>query len=273
LHFHNHTVDSVRQQVPAEDDVFKTATRIVRWHYQWIVLHEFLPFMVGQELVRELLESGPKLCRFDRRPFIPVEFSDGAYRFGHAQIRETYNVNKALRGVPLFPYLVGVCSVSSEREVDWRLFFQFEGMEPPQASRRIGPQLVPSLMRLPEALVGKPSRPEFTSLASRDLYRGHSVGLPSGEAVARNLGLVPCTTASSESNETPLWLYVLTEAASQQAGERLGEVGGRIVAEVVFELLRLDPTSFLVREDWRPEFANANGQFGIADLLRFAQVA
>jgi hypothetical protein len=273
LHFHNRTVDTVRKQGVLEADVFETATRMVRWHYQWIVCHEFLPLMVGGELVRELLESGPKLCRFERRPFIPVEFSDGAYRFGHAQIRETYDLNQRSRSVPLFPDLVGICPVSPDREVDWKLFFQFEGEDPPQASRRIGPQLVSSLMHLPEALVGKTSRQEFSSLASRDLYRGHSVGLPSGEAVARNLGLLPCTSAGGQSDETPLWLYVLAEAASQHKGERLGEVGGRIVAEVVLELLRLDPTAFLIHEGWRPDFADASGQFGIADLLRFGGVA
>src|SRR5256885_730686 len=74
LHFHNRTVDTARKQDVVEDDVLGITTRIVRWHYQWIVLHEFLPLMVGQELVRELLESGPKLCRFDRRPFNPLNF-------------------------------------------------------------------------------------------------------------------------------------------------------------------------------------------------------
>jgi len=42
---------------------------------------------VGEGLTAELLANGPKLCRFAGKPFIPVEFSDGAYRFGHAQYR------------------------------------------------------------------------------------------------------------------------------------------------------------------------------------------
>jgi hypothetical protein len=67
-------------------------------------------------------------------------------------------------------------------------------------------------------------------------------------------------------------LYVLAEAEVQHKGEYLGEVGGRIVAEVIFELLREDPTSFLNSPDWRPELAEANGGFGITRLLRFAGV-
>src|SRR6516162_11082840 len=146
LHFHNRVVDRIREAGARPDEVFDRAARMVRWHYQWIVLHEFLPLSVGDELVSELLGSGPKVCRFEGRPFIPVEFSDGAYRFGHAQIRATYDVNSSLRGVPIFPALVGICPVTKERRVDWKLFFAFEGEAPPQASRRISPKLVPALM-------------------------------------------------------------------------------------------------------------------------------
>lgn len=278
LHFHNRIVDRLRGEKINAADVFEKARQMVRRHYQWIVLHEFLPLSVGQELVAELLESGSKLCRFSGKAFIPVEFSDGAYRFGHAQIRETYSVNSSLRDIPIFPDLVGICSVTEERQIDWKLFFEFEDEQPPQASRRIGPQLVSALMRLPKALVGKTPRPEFSSLASRDLYRGRSVALPSGEAVAKALGLTPCTATELRAedaswSETPLWLYVLAEAEVQQNGEHLGEVGGRIVAEVIFELLRQDPTSCLSDPTWQPELANTNGRFGIADLLKYAEVA
>jgi hypothetical protein len=277
LHFHNRVVDRLREAGANGDQVFDCAARLVRWHYQWIVLHEFLPLSVGDDLVAELLESGSKLCRFEGRPFIPVEFSDGAYRYGHAQIRDVYDVNHDLRAVPIFPALLGICPVTPERRVDWKLFFTFENSDPPQASRRIGPQLVPALMRLPEALVGPTPRPEFSSLAARDLYRGRSVSLPSGEAVARAMGLNPCVVTESKSvdaslSETPLWLYVLAEAEVQHNGEYLGEVGGRVVAEVILELLRRDPTSFLSNPGWRPEFAAAGGKFGIADLLNFAGV-
>ena len=277
LHFHNLVVDRLRDRGVRPQEVFDQASRMVRWHYQWIVLHEFLPLSVGQDLFAELLKSGPKVCDFEGKPFIPVEFSDGAYRFGHAQICDAYDVNANLRGVPIFPELVGICPVTPERRVDWKLLFQFENSGLPQPSRRIGPQLVSALMRLPEALVGQTPRPEFSSLAARDLYRGGSVALPSGEAIARALGIEPCTarelkTTDAAWSETPLWLYVLAEAEAQHNGEYLGDVGGRIVAEVIFELLRHDPTSFMSTPGWRPELAGGAGKFGIAELLRYAQV-
>ena len=104
------------------------------------------------------------------------------------------------------------------------------------------------------------------------------MALPSGESIARALGLAPCIATDlkathSNWSETPLWLYVLAEAEIQQNGERLGEVGGRIVAEVIFALLRHDPTSFLSDPKWQPELAGPEGKFGIADLLKYSDVA
>jgi Animal haem peroxidase len=278
LHFHNRIVDRLRGDGVKADEVFDRSARIVRTHYQWIVLHEFLPLTVGEDLMSEIQESGAKICRFERRPFIPVEFSDAAYRFGHAQIRDKYDVNDGLRDAPLFPDLVGICPVTPERRVDWRKMFRFNNVKAPQPSRRLSPQLVPALMRLPEALVGHTERPELSSFASRDLYRGHGVELPCGEVVARAMGLEPCSarelqTAHSElSGGTPLWLYVLGEAEAQHKGEFLGEVGGRIVGEVIFELLRHDPDSILHRPGWTPELADDKAGFGIADLLTCAGV-
>lgn len=43
--------------------------------------------------------------------------------------------------------------------------------------------------------------------------------------------------------ETPLWYYVLKESEVQRNGDRLGEVGGRIVGEVLVDLLDHDPSS------------------------------
>ena len=46
-------------------------------------------------------------------------------------------------------------------------------------------------------------------------------------------------------SNTPLWYYVLAESRAVNDGERLGPVGGRIVAETLIGLLRADPTSYL----------------------------
>jgi hypothetical protein len=62
-------------------------------------------------------------------------------------------------------------------------------------------------------LTGTSEVEAFHSLAVRDLERGHSVGLPSGEAVARHLGDTPLTAAEIGAaqagwhGETPLWYF------------------------------------------------------------------
>src|SRR5438132_2892534 len=93
LKFHDRIVDLLREEGVRSSDVFNEARRLVRWHYQWIVVHEFLPLSVGEALMDNLLTNGPKFYTYDEYPFIPVEFADAAYRFGHSQIRTIYTLN------------------------------------------------------------------------------------------------------------------------------------------------------------------------------------
>jgi hypothetical protein len=65
--------------------VFAEAQRVVRWHYQWLLVHEFLPATVGQGVVDDVLQNGRKHYRWRNDPFIPVEFSVATYRFGHSR--------------------------------------------------------------------------------------------------------------------------------------------------------------------------------------------
>jgi hypothetical protein len=68
--------------------------------------------------------------------------------------------------------------------------------------------------------------------------------------------------------DAPLWLYVLREAAARENGERLGEVGGRIVGEVLYGLIQADPESYLAAEPgWKPTLPSRDGAFGLVDVL------
>jgi hypothetical protein len=75
--------------------------------------------------------------------------------------------------------------------------------------------------------------------------------------------------------ETPLWFYILKEAEVRNGGEHLGDVGGRIVAEVLLSLIDADANSYRNADtDWKPTLPGMQeGDFTIADLLRFAHVA
>jgi heme peroxidase len=279
LKFHNAVVDAVRAAgATPREEVFAEAQRLVCWHYQWIVTREFLPLTVGQPLLDELLASGPRFYSSEAAPVIPVEFADAAYRFAHSQIRASYRLNAHASG-RVFPECAGACPVPDAHALDWRLFFRLDAATPPQASKRIGPQLAHTLMALPESVTGESDIPEHHSLAVRDLLRGRALDLPSGEAVALAMGEAPLTAeevglgALGWRGETPLWYYVLREAEVRNRGEYLGPVGGRIVAEVLLGLLDGDAGSYRnAPEEWRPVLPAARvDDFTMADMLRFAR--
>ena len=126
MKFHNAVLDG-----PANGD-FEEAQRLVRWHYQWIILHEFLPRTCGEDTVERVVEDGRQFFRFKDEPYMPVEFSVAAYRFGHSQVRSFYRVNPGF-AAPLFPQdpagpldggdLRGRQPVTANRAVDWKGFF------------------------------------------------------------------------------------------------------------------------------------------------------
>ena len=93
LKAHNAFVDEARLAGASNDRVFDEAARQLRWNYQWIVLNEFLPALVGQTLADQVLREGPHWFRPEHGGFIPLEFADAAYRYGHSQIRHRYQLN------------------------------------------------------------------------------------------------------------------------------------------------------------------------------------
>ena len=247
---------------------FEQARRAVTWHYQHVILREFLPGLIGAELTTELLAGGSRLYRMDGEPFIPFEFADAAYRYGHAQIRDRYQVNDRLGPLPVFPDLVGFRPVTLERVVDWTLQIDVAGHPAAQRAKRIDARLPAALIALPTRISGSEPGTDYASLANRDLQRGQAVGLASGEAIARRLGVRPLDVAQlglaerGWAGETPLWLYILKEAEVLHRGEQLGPVGGRVVGEVLVGIIDADAESFRsVDPGWQPTLP------GLADIL------
>ena len=96
-------MDRLREDGVEEAEVFEDARRATTWHYQWVILREFLPRLVGAGLVGELLDGGATVYRPGDDPFIPFEFADAAYRYGHSQIRRPYRVNRDFGPCPCCP--------------------------------------------------------------------------------------------------------------------------------------------------------------------------
>jgi len=276
VHFiaaHNELVDRLREDGVAEGDLFDEARRALSWHYQWVIVNEFLPSLVGQELVDEVLTAGARYYRPDGAPYIPLEFADAAYRYGHSQIRQHYRLQAGGPLFAVFPDLIGFGPVG-ERRVDWSLLFDVPGRPPAQRAKPMDGVLPRSLIELPTAITGAVGDDAYRSLATRDLERGQGTGLPSGEAVARLFGAEPLSEDELDlarhgwERETPLWLYVLRDSSARHGGDRLGAVGGRIVAEVLHGVILADPESYLALDPaWTPTLPARGSRFGIADIL------
>lgn len=275
LRAHNLVVDRLREDGVAEGEIFDEARRATMWHYQWILLHDYLPVLIGQELTTELAEEGPRWYSLRDEPYIPFEFADAAFRYGHSQIRHRYRINAGSGELAMFPDLMGFGHVPPERAVEWWRLFDLPGRPPAQRAKRMDGRLPASLINLPAQITGDVDDEAYHSLAARDLQRGQAIGLPSGEAVARKIGaelLDPADIGLSSHgwrDETPLWFYVLREADVVGDGDRLGPVGGRIVGEVLVGLLNADPESFRTSDpSWKPTLPAADaGHYSLADLL------
>jgi hypothetical protein len=186
--------------------------------------------------------------------------------------------------------------------IEWENFFDPEGGRPRSKARRIDTQLVEPLQHL-RSMKGEEEPGLAASLAVRNLLRGYQLRMPTGQAVARALrkklqGVrgIPVLTdeqirkaagkgeAGDKQREvlkdsgfdehTPLWYYILAEAALLRDGRRLGPVGSTIVAEVLVGLIRLSPDSILAPgSTWKPNLPSKEpGKFTLADLLRYAGV-
>ena len=46
---HNRLVDRLREDGVPEADLFGAARRTLTWHYQYVVLHDYLPETIGEE--------------------------------------------------------------------------------------------------------------------------------------------------------------------------------------------------------------------------------
>jgi hypothetical protein len=259
LHAHNRFVDRLRAD--GSNDVFETARKLLTWHYQWIVVHDFLPRLVGPDLVGQVLaEGGRWFAPEQSEGYIPLEFADAAFRYGHGQIRHSYRLVAGGPELPLFPDLVGFGPLPAGRRLDLTQVFDVPGHPRAQRAKRLDGRLAASLIGLPEQVTGAVDTAAHRSLAVRDLLRGETTGLPSGETLARLVGVEPLTADELDHTwpqGTPLWFYILKEAEHRGAGDRLGPVGGRIVTEVLIGLLRADPASYLSRDPgWEPHLAS-----------------
>ncbi len=200
---------------------FRAAVNCVRWHYQWVVVHDFLKRRILRPGTIEALlgdDGVPKLRFYDKTEakfaYMPVEFAGAAYRIGHSMVRPGYSLNteitkgKPVPGggeqderIPIFTKgtdplenLNGFgVPIPKSWGIDWAFFFDLPraagtpgDFQIPQPAYRLDAMLVLPLRELPEF---REASVRLKALAYRNLRRGTNVlNLPSGEQVAKAIG-------------------------------------------------------------------------------------
>ncbi len=280
---HNTLVDRCKDANPgiSGGEAFEKAQKVVRWLYQWIVWNDFVRRIAVDEVYECALHLDENQCggistwelglktvyNWKHQPFMPVEFSVAAYRFGHSMARNSYQTNAGKSAgfgkfFPLFDLttaakndLSGFRPLEVNRVLQWDWFLDMAGaVDPfPQKTRKIDTKLSNALAKLRE----NPDVPGSIEnmLAARNLVRSVRMKLPSGPDVACKYGLEP--VALDEHEPHALWFYILKEASAlpgANKGQMLGRLGSAIVCATIAGLLKGDGLAFInVNPKWTPD--------------------
>jgi hypothetical protein len=314
LKFHNAAVEQLDRQVPSvrgidnlgPGTVFERAQRLVRWHYQWIVRHDFLPRVLDAK-VWTYPSTDDSPSRKEDRNSIPVEFSLAAYRFGHSMVRNAYGLNCRKKRVEL-PELMALGHIATpvpdDYVIEWGRFFDgLPASGPVASSSYIDTSIAGPMHDLSAPVLRLCNQTDLSTnradLPVRTLLRGARAQLPSGQEVAAALlkqGKIRASDSLTEEQlatdtcdhsgtvlretglhgNTPLFYYLLKEAELIGLGRTLGPVGSQIVLDVIRRVLRDDRNSYrsVAGRDWNlPLWRFPNGTSKqVNSLIRIIQL-
>lgn len=278
LKFHNEAVRQLQENpeladtagLPEDGTVFERARRLVCWHYQWIIRHDYLPRVV-QTAVWKYQPSRGAGKDFE----VPIEFSLAAFRFGHSMVRNAYRLNCRQKRVVIEELMAlgqRAAPIPDDYLVEWGTFFDGLPSSGPQASSNFIDTAVSGAMHgLSAGTIRLSSEREAVvpaNLPVRTLLRGARARLGSGQEIAKALvaegkiaGGDMLTSAELSRDtvdrsgsvlrenrlheNTPLFYYILKEAELKAGGLTLGPVGSHIVAEVIRSALESDRDGYL----------------------------
>lgn len=307
LRFHNRVVDFLKANDTGWIADFNAAKTLTTLHYQWLAVDGFLKTMCDPDVVQSVLDNRARhffefrAAHAARNPAhalgnaIPLEFSLAAYRFGHSMVRRSYDYNNSFgrpdREAPfdqIFAFTGGgglgrdlglnIDSIPQNWIIDWARFVKadtsFTDGKPQRVTRAVDTSLAPPLgdmVNEGKDFEGQPDvKALFRHLAKRNLRRGLSLRLPTGQALHTYLkaqGAIATdpimdvaamisdndpladflrSNGSDLNEKTPLWFYCLAEAEGTP-GDRLGPLGSWIVASTFIGVLLDDPESALSR--------------------------
>lgn len=312
---HNKAVDALERQFPKPADCFREARQLVTLHYHWVILHDFLPSLMSRSVLadRPLASWTPKLALAGQ---VPMEFTTAAFRFGHSMVGAAYdfNANFGVAGVvsqgggaslaELFAFTSRrnmnrpnepCLQVPDHWVIDWDRMTRPRGTveDAPFGAEAIDLTFVLGMLNQ----IGEDGPSKHASIMFRNLMRGFHRRIPFGQRLAAAYGkefdlpvltarqvldampevLRPAAKAAGIDTETPAWLYVLCEAKSLEAGERLGPTASHIIGDTIVGLMAGNPNALLCHDQgrWDPgQSALQGGKPGglttLRDVLLFA---
>jgi hypothetical protein len=296
---HNNLIDLVRRHEPTTGANAHFGAAYKRFLCVRRALTSIYHNIIRKDLMRRVLHPtiyaaycGPNPDFIDRHASsseaedvwqIPIEFSHGAFRFGHAMVRPEYHINdlsthdlnntleKSSANDPVNMPL------DSSWIVRWSRFFEIDGSRP-NFSRRIGPYLSDGLGN--DQIFPAFDETDRVGLLYRDLFGAAIAGLWSVDALIAEIavrrphfvnmsrlladrawrvsqirewlasapvyGGLTAEDIETLSNDPPLPFFILFEAMQQPEakGLRLGPLGSIIVSEVIFGALHNEAESF-----------------------------
>ena len=222
LKFHNKVVEWLATNEPdlCDDDArFARARELTRWHYQAIVVEDFLRTVAMSSVVDDVLAAPAQVVDADGEVFMPLEHSVAAYRFGHSMVRAQYDHNEnfgrlqdgterapvrraefaelfQFTGNGIIQGAGGLPTLPDNWPIRWTRFTDKGSPFPDRFARKIDTHLSPPLKDLSNEGNEETDlrvRRILKRLAVRNLLRGYRLGIPTGQAVAGALGVTPLT--------------------------------------------------------------------------------
>ncbi len=293
LKYHNRVFTDVSLANPnfTLQEKINTSKQIVTNHYQWLVVNDFLASITGRFFARLFDVNGVPVISPQIQamyPNMPIEFAGALYRMGHSMVRDSYYVNKNFDVFPIFsptlpaplitnPDLRGFQPLPSNFTIDWSMFFPMPFSKGFQVAERFDTFMNETLFNLPLVVADTPS------LAERNLLRGKTFNLPTGQDLARAFGIpeeeiltrtkgnmiiqtqdFPVITANDLNHletvfgdTTPLFYYGLKDNHVNGNGEHLGSLSSKVIGETILCLMKNNPNSYF-NNGFRP----VAGQYG-----------
>jgi hypothetical protein len=277
---HNHILGEIEKATPHEPASsqerrelayrrFRCARLIVTLVYRNILKTDVLDKILDKNIYADYVTYGraPR----DSAEGIPLEFTFGAFRFGHAMVRPSYMTNTEHDRTTDFALqlssqqLPGKLPVTADWFVDWARFFSTTPDRPgePHVQRNFSKVIGPHYAGFLERGKNIPG-----GLALRDLLSASYAGLLSVAALSARMRCEGFPVDEYDKWREPLraWLlqkdspfgpdgadpqrviddpplpfFVLFEASHANGGRRLGPIGSIVVAETVLGAMRRNP--------------------------------